>query len=138
MSAEQKAIPVPDEWTKPYWDAAKEHRFALQRCATCGLWNATPRVICPKCHGSAFEWAEPSGKGTIHSYVIVHQTTQPGFTDEIPFVIVVAQLDEEPTCYVTANLLVGEDQFDKLNINLPVKVTFEDRGAVTVPQFMLA
>lgn len=138
MSALEKTIPVPDELTKPYWDAAKEHRFVLQRCAACKLYAAWPRVICPRCQGDQFEWAEPSGKGKIHSYTILRQTTRPGYTDEIPFVIVNVQIDEEPSVYVTTNLLVDESEFDKLHIDLPVVVTFEDRGDVSVPQFKLA
>lgn len=138
MSNALKAIPVPDNRTRPYWDAAKEHRFVLQHCIACGLWSAEPRVVCPRCHGIDFEWAEPSGRGKIHSYTIVRQTTRSGFIDEVPFVIVVVELAEEPTCYIVANLLVNEDQYDDLNIDLPVAVTFEDRGEVTVPQFGLA
>ena len=138
MAATEKTIPVPDELTKPFWDAAKEHRYVLQRCAACHLFSAWPRVICPRCHGDAFEWAEPSGKGKIHSYTILRQTTRPGFTDEIPFVIVNVEIADEPTCIVTANLLIDESEYDHLHIDLPVVVTFEDRGDVAVPQFKLA
>lgn len=138
MSAAQKAIPVPDDRTQPYWDAAKEHRFVLQRCLGCSLWSSQPRPICPRCHGSDFEWAEPSGKGKIHSYTIVHQTTATGFQDEVPYVIVHVEIDEEPTCYVSTNLLVDPSEYDNLDINLPVEVTFEERPEITVPQFKLA
>jgi hypothetical protein len=31
-----RPIPVPNEWTKPFWDAAKRGVLALQRCQTCG------------------------------------------------------------------------------------------------------
>ena len=138
MAATEKTIPVPDELTQPYWDAAKEHRYVLQRCTACGTFAAWPRVICPRCHGDAFEWAAPSGKGKIHSYTILRQTTRSGFTDEIPFVIVNVEIADDPTCIVTTNLLVDESEYDKLHVDLPVVVTFEDRGEVTVPQFKLA
>lgn len=138
MSAAQKAIPVPDERSQPYWAAAKEHKFVLQKCKGCGLWNATPRVICPRCHQDDFEWAQPSGRGRIHSYTIVHQTTAPGFLDELPYVVCHVTIDEEPTAFVTANLLIDPSEYDKLNIDLPVVIDFEDRGNVTVPQWRLA
>ena len=138
MAAEQKAIPVPDERTKPYWDAAKEGKFILQRCTGCGLWNATPRVICPRCHASDFAWEQPSGKGIIHSYAIVHQTTAAGFQDEVPYVIAHIIPDEEPTAFIDGNILIAEADFDKLNIDVPVVVTFEKRGDITVPQWKLA
>lgn len=138
MSALEKTIPVPNELTQPYWDAAKAHKFVLQRCTSCKLFSAWPRVICPRCHGDEFEWAEPSGRGKIHSYTIVRQTTRPGFMDEIPFVIVNVQIDDEPTCILTTNLLVDKSEHDMLHIDLPVVVVFEDRGEVTVPQFKLS
>ncbi|MBV9594470.1 MAG: OB-fold domain-containing protein [Actinobacteria bacterium] len=138
MTATAKAIPVPTELDRPYWEGASKHQFVLQRCVQCGLFSSQPRIICPKCHGSEFEWAKPSGRGVIHSYTIVNQTTSPGFNDELPYVVVHVQIEEEPTCYVTANLLVERSEYDKLDIDLPVIVDFEDRGEVTVPQFRLA
>lgn len=74
----------------------------------------------------------------IHSYSIPHQTTAPGFGDELPYVVVHVQIEEEPTCYLTTNLLVDESDFYRLDIGLPVAVDFEDRGEVTIPQFRLA
>lgn len=139
MTAAEKAIPVPDELNAPYWEGAKEHKLVLQHCSGCGLVSARPRVICPRCHKEEFEWKQVSGKGIIHSYVIVHQTTAAGFQDEVPYVVCHVVIDEEPTCYVTANLLVDQSQYDKLTISLPVVVDFEDRGnGVVVPQWRLA
>ena len=31
-----RPIPVPNEWTKPFWDAAKRGVLALQRCQAAG------------------------------------------------------------------------------------------------------
>lgn len=138
MSVEEKAVPVPTELDGPYWEGARDHKLMLQRCAGCRLHNAQPRVICPRCHGSDFEWTEVSGKGTLHSYTIVRQTTVAGFQDELPYVVAHVQIDEEPTCFISANLLVAERDYQLLTIDLPVVVAFEDRGDVTVPQFRLA
>lgn len=139
MTAAQKAIPVPDEQTRPYWDGAQRHELVLQHCAGCGLVSARPRVVCPRCHAEAFEWRRVSGQGIIHSYTIVYQTTAAGFQDEIPYVVVHVQIAEEPTCYVTGNLLVDASEYDRLTIDLPVAVTFEDRGnGVVLPQWRLA
>jgi len=138
MSALEKAIPVPDELNGPYWEAAKQHRFVLQHCQTCGVWNARPRVICPVCHQDKFAWDEPSGRAKIHSYTIVHQTSAAGFQDEVPYVLCIATIEEDPTCYVQANLVVDKSEHDNLTVDLPLKIVFEDRGEVTVPQFELA
>jgi hypothetical protein len=138
VSATAKAIPVPTDRDRPYWDGAREGKLVLQRCANCGLFSSRPRVICPKCHGDDFEWQQVSGRGVIHSYAIARQTTAAGFVDELPFVVVHVQIEEEPTCYVSTNLLIDESDYDSLDIDLEVLVVFEDRGEVTVPQFRLA
>jgi uncharacterized OB-fold protein len=138
LTASEKAIPVPTDLDRPYWDGAREHKLVLQRCTGCGLYSAQPRVICPRCHGDAFEWSQVSGRGKIHSYCVVWQTTARGFQDEIPYVVCYVQIDEEPTCYITGNLIVDESEHDKLNIDLPVVVEFEDRGEAVVPVWRLA
>jgi uncharacterized OB-fold protein len=138
VSASEKAIPVATELDAPYWEGARDHRLVLQRCTECLLLSAQPRVTCPQCHGSEFEWTEVSGRGSLHSYAIVRQTTAPGFQDEVPYVVAHVQIEEEATCYISTNLLVAESDYDALTIDLPVVVVFEDRGDVTVPQFRLA
>ena len=79
MSAAGKAIPVPTDLDRPYWEGARERRLVLQRCAGCGVYSAQPRVICPSCHGDVFDWRQVSGRGMLHSYSIVWQTTASGF-----------------------------------------------------------
>ena len=138
MSATEKAIPVPTDEDRPYWEGAREHKLVLQRCAKCGLYSAQPRIICPVCHSDEFEWSEVSGRGKIHSYSIVWQTTARGFQDEVPYVVCMAQIDEDPTCIVITNLMVDQSQYDDLNIDLPVVMDYEDRGEAIVPQWRLA
>jgi len=137
MSATEKPIPVPSETNAPYWEGARERRLVLQRCTACGWYNNPPRIICPQCQGESFEWSQVSGKGTIFSYTITYQTVTPGFSDELPYVIVHVGIDEQPECIITTNL-VGPWNADTLDINLPVIVEFEDRGGATLPQFRLA
>lgn len=138
MSTSAKAIPVATDRDQPYWEGARNGKLVLQRCCACGLYSAQPRLVCPRCRGEAFEWSPVSGRGKIHSYTIVHQTTAAGFADEVPYVLVHVEIDEEPTCYVTANLLVPREEYDSLSVDLPVVVEFETRGAVVLPQFRLA
>ena len=138
MTTSEKPVPVPTEEDRPYWEGARAHKLVLQRCKGCGLYSSRPRVICPRCHTDEFEWSQVSGKGKIHSYSIVWQTTVRGFQDEMPYVVCNAQIDEEPTCYVTANLLVDQSAHADLDIHLPVVIDFENRGEVVVPQWRLA
>ena len=138
MTAVEKPIPVPTEEDRPYWEGARAHKLVLQQCRNCGLFSSQPRVVCPRCHSDEFEWNAVSGEGKLHSFTIVWQTTTRGFQDEIPYVVCNVEIAEEPTCYVTANLLVDASEYESLNIDLPVVIDFEDRGEAVVPQWRLA
>jgi len=37
-----RPIPVPNEWTKPFWEAAKRRVLALQRCQACKHFQHPP------------------------------------------------------------------------------------------------
>jgi hypothetical protein len=50
MSAtSKKPVPLPDELSRPFWDAAKERRLVIQRCSSCGHYNHPPRRFCDAC-----------------------------------------------------------------------------------------
>ena len=44
-----RPIPVPNEWTKPFWDAAKRGVLELQRCQSCGHFQHPPYATCVQC-----------------------------------------------------------------------------------------
>ena len=44
-----RPIPVPNEWTKPFWDAAKRGALELQRCQQCGHFQHPPYATCVNC-----------------------------------------------------------------------------------------
>jgi hypothetical protein len=47
-----RPIPVPNEWTKPFWDAAKRGVLELQRCQSCGHFQHPPYATCVQCIGT--------------------------------------------------------------------------------------
>lgn len=59
----KKPLPTPSHVSRPFWDAAKEHRLTYQRCSACGTRVFYPRDICPgpECFGvGTLEWMESS------------------------------------------------------------------------------
>lgn len=71
-----------------FWDGLKERRLLIRRCARCAHLHHPPGPMCPKCH--SYEWTAQavSGRGVLHSYVIVHQPQLPGFTYPLPVALV--------------------------------------------------
>ena len=60
---------VPDELTKPFWDAANEGRLTIQNCKVCTRLQHPPASTCSQCgSGDSLEWREMSGRGKIYNY----------------------------------------------------------------------
>jgi uncharacterized OB-fold protein len=130
----EKPIPVADELSQAFWDAARERRLVAQRCAECGYYNHPPRPTCDRCSSQSLQFAPLSGRGTIYTYTVMHQPNVAGFEEEIPYVNIVVQLDEQPMLFMVSNLPRAE--LDKIRIGGRVEVWFEERGPdLVIPQF---
>ncbi|MEP3919325.1 Zn-ribbon domain-containing OB-fold protein [Ascidiaceihabitans sp.] len=116
--------------TQFYWDGAKAGQLLLNHCTSCDQSYFPPRPFCPSCGNRDVIVREASGKGRLYSYVISHLPA-PGY--EPPYIVAVVEL-EEGTRMLT-NLLDCPVDPSAIEVDMPVEVTFENRGDVTVPQF---
>ena len=73
-----------------------------------------------------------SGRGTLHTYLINHRPAR-GFEDDAPYAIAVVQLDEGPR--MMSNIVGVENTPENLLLDMPLQVTFEQRGDVMLPVF---
>lgn len=127
-----KAVPVPTPETQPYWDGTAAGELRIQRCTDCGKPYFYPRPICPSCGSCNVEWFTASGDATLYSYIINHRPA-PGFGDEAPYAIAVVQLAEGPR--MMTNLVGVPATPEALVLDMPLRVTFEQRGDVALPVF---
>jgi uncharacterized OB-fold protein len=133
MAEYVRPLPVPDGDTKPYWDAAKQHRLVIQRCDACDHAIFYPRSICPECMSDRISWIEASGSGTIYSYTVVHRAPAQ-FADDAPYVVALIDLTEGVR--LMSNV-VGSPPAD-VHIGARVSVVFDDvTPDVTLPKFRL-
>ena len=136
VSADRRPLPAPDDVSRFFWEAAGGHRLMLQRCRSCAKFQYPPEVCCVHCQGESFELADTSGRGVIYSYAVVDRPLHTGFVDFLPYTVVFVELDDQPALRIVANLVDVPDG-TVLSCGMPVEVVFEDRGAVTLPQFRL-
>jgi uncharacterized OB-fold protein len=130
----EKPVPVADELSQPFWDAAKQHRLVVQRCADCGYYNHPPRPACDHCASQRLEFAPVSGRGTVYTFTVMHQPSVVGFEGEVPYVNIVVELEEQPMLFMVSNLPHAE--LDKIRIGGRVEVWFEERGPdLSIAQF---
>ena len=73
--------PLPDVTPedRPFWEAARDHRFILPRCRECSHVWFPPYLSCTRCMSLDREWVEASGRGTIWGYTIMGQPYVPGY-----------------------------------------------------------
>jgi uncharacterized OB-fold protein len=138
VSETSRPVPVPDALSAPYWEAAAAHVFTVARCSRCRSFTIPVDVVCPHCHSTdpAFAFEAVSGRGVIRSWTTVHQSFLPGFDDDLPFVLVDVELDEQPELRLIGRLLDGSEV--GLGIGDRVRVQFEDLApGVAVPAFEL-
>jgi uncharacterized OB-fold protein len=99
--------------------AAGELRF--QRCTSCSAWRHPPRYRCAACGSGEWTWERSSGRGRVFSWSITHQALDPAFADELPYAIVVAEMEEGPRLLGNLRGLAPAD----LRLDLALEVEFE-------------
>jgi uncharacterized OB-fold protein len=95
--------------------------------------------VCPECGSTDPQFvAEPvETGGTVRSWTVVRDAFLPGFTDDVPYVIVDVELDVQRDLRMIGRLVDGPDA--TLHLGDRVFVTFDEIGVgVAVPAFALA
>lgn len=122
--------PTPD--TQPYWDGAAAGELRLPRCRACGTAFFHPRSICPSCSSTDIEWFRASGRGRLHSYLIL-QRPPAVFEPGVPFAIAVVELDEGPR--LMSNIVGVPNDPEHLVLDMLLEVVFDQHGGVAIPKF---
>ncbi|MEI7925672.1 MAG: OB-fold domain-containing protein [Chloroflexota bacterium] len=132
----KRPIPVPDDLTRGFWEAAGRGALAAQHCDDCNFYTHPPRTLCGGCGSPAVAWKDVSGKGKIYSWAVMRMQSVQGFEQSVPYCTLLVELDEQPKLLL-AGYLPGEGE--GLSIGAPVEVFFEDiEGSdLKLPNFRL-
>jgi uncharacterized OB-fold protein len=129
-----KPIPVPDDLTKPFWDAVNQQRLVAQFCTSCIKFQHPPQPRCAQCGADQLPFRELSGRGVIYSWNVMHDTRVALMQPYQPFVIAVVESEESPDVWFLTNLPGSEP--GHFAIGDPVIVEFEELEPGTfLPQF---
>jgi len=135
-----KQSPVPDELDKPFWDACNEERLVIQHCTACDRLQHPPERACAQC-GSRdnLGWKEMSGRGTIYTYAVMHDTNVPLLYSDQPFNAAVISLLDDSGNDSGIKMLshLPGTPVDEVPMDAPVQVLFETTQATgqKVPEF---
>lgn len=133
-----KPLPVADDTSAGFWEAAARHTFALAQCSQCGRLVHPPGVVCPSCLSTepAFQFVPVDGAGIVRSWTVMRDAFLPGFRDDLPFVLVDVELDAQSDLRLIGRLVDGPNA--PLRSGARVSVVFDDLApGVAIPAFVL-
>lgn len=115
---------VPDDLTRPFFEAANEDRLVVQNCTACDRLSFPPRTACDRCGlGDNLEWKEMSGRGKIYNYGVVYDCPVATLKEDIPFNLAAIMLDEDPGILMYSHLPGTAP--DEVPVGASVRVIFE-------------
>lgn len=118
----RKPLPAITEQNREYWESAKAHRLMLQRCQACGRFRFPITAFCPNCLSDQTEWTPVSGRGTVYSFIIMHQVFDQRFKDDVPYNVTAVELEEGPRLYTNLVEIANEE----ITVGAPVTVVYDD------------
>jgi hypothetical protein len=120
---------APDYDALAWWEFTKAGKLMVRSCDSCGhKWWPPSSIGCSHC--GEFQktgWAESSGRGVIHSFVVIEQAILAAFIDAIPYVSAIIDLDDAKGITGVPVRVMGvlDEGDDQVGINARVEMYWE-------------
>lgn len=101
----------------------ERNELTIQNCDDCNELRHPPVPMCPECNSIHWSPKTMSGRGTVHSYVVLYHPIVPPF--EPGYVVAVIELDEGPRVVMNLEGVERED----IQIGMDVLVNAERMDA---------
>ena len=127
----QKPTPEINDENRAFWEGCRQGELRVQKCSYCGhIRHLSP--ACPQCLKAEHEWVAASGRGTVYSWIVVHQRYNRAFEEDLPYNVTIVELDEGPR--MVTSLVDVENQ--DIKAGTPVEVVFDRvTEEITLPKF---
>jgi uncharacterized protein len=126
-----RVLPELTPENTPFWTGGAHDELLITHCQECDASIHPPSLICPSCLSRNVAPRAAKGTGKIYSFTVNHQRWMPDM--EVPFVLVVVDLDGEPGVRITAEMIDIDP--GKVTIGQSVTVTFTQVEDVWIPRF---
>lgn len=133
--AARKPLPTPDADTATFWRGLHDGKLLLQHCTDCGHVQYYQQAICRACGHENLVHRAASGRGRIYSFSVVHRAPGPAFKADIPYAVILVELEEGPRMIST---YTGGSP-DDVTFDMEVVLTFDKvSDDITLPRFKKA
>jgi len=89
----------------PFWEGCAAGELRVQACASCGRRRMPPRPMCPYCRSFDDRWEVMSGPARVWSVVIPHPPLLPAYGNQVPYNVVVVELDDDRSIRLVGNVV---------------------------------
>ena len=129
---QRKPLPVPDADTRAYWHGLREGKLLLQHCGACGHVQFYQQAVCRRCGAEALEHRPASGRGRVHSFSVVHRAPGPAFRGDVPYCVLLVDLDEGPR--MISSFTGGDPMSVDFDMEVDLVCERQDES-ITLPRF---
>jgi uncharacterized OB-fold protein len=126
-----RTLPSLNDENRAFWTGGANGKLLITQCGDCATWTHPPSPVCPHCMSDNVSPQPVSGTAVVETFTVNYRAWGSGM--EIPYVIAIVVLDEQPGLRLTTNI-VGIDP-EAVAIDMPVRVTFEQDEDVWLPLF---
>ncbi len=129
----QRPRPAINSDTQFFWDGIEQGELRIQKCNGCDSLQHPPLVRCPDCGAYDMGHVASTGRGTVYSFIEVHNPQMPAF--DYPLLVVLVELEEGTR--ILSNL-VGVSS-DEVEVGMAVELAIEATDPeLTLPLFRRA
>ena len=124
MSDIAKPVPRGEHMHAGFFEYCNKRELRFQRCSKCEWWRHMPRESCEKCGSFEWSWERSSGKARLFSWTTIHRALHPSFVDDVPYTVVIVEMEDEEGVRLATRLIDVAD--DELKLDLRLEVDFEE------------
>jgi len=92
----KKPVPSPDADSAALWRGLRDGVLLLQHCDDCRHVQYYQQGMCRQCGSENLTHRAASGRGKVHSFSVVHRAPGPAFKDDVPYAVLLVDLEEGP------------------------------------------
>jgi uncharacterized OB-fold protein len=115
--------PYADDYTSPFWEAARREQLTAPRCTKCGTFRMPPHRFCANCQAQEIEWVSLPGSGRVYSFIVVRQPLRPDMAEYVPYIPAVVEADGAPGMRFISNVVDCEPE--RVAVDMPVRVAWD-------------
>jgi uncharacterized OB-fold protein len=100
-----------------FFQNLKQGKLTTTKCTKCGKLRWPPRILCPDCYSSDFEWVDLGTEGELYAFTEVRIGAPLGMVQDAPFCVGLVKIGN-----LTVSSRIDNAKYDQLHIGDKIKL----------------